>query len=527
LLALIVVYLGLTGYYATDKVVIKTDYLAQMNAVALKTPAGERAWPMYREELMKLRKEAKWDRNHEPANFAAVCTAWGTDTARFKTHQNEPEKFSVSVEGENAITPASAQWRMVEQGLDAHAATLAAFRAAAQKQELGLLYGYGCHPDDAAFLSQDGWMGGWMPVKSPAFNTPLSPCEVEERHVFEENVPRILCGSVSYVLAADLRRAIAADNVALVLADTEALLGLAHQLSTADTNSQRGFASLVYPAEDTHRFVLISLPRLFSNARCPDAQTLGKLAELLKEYPVPAATFQYKRAIALDFVQRHYTDDGRGGGHFIMAWGRGVDRMLFSLVGTSLSVGTLSRGEMNIMFTDFYDQLEKDARIPMWQQVRTPTDSIYDYWWGKPASFKGRRLPFKLVAASLSFAPREYTALSQADHASLELGIALHRHRLATGAFPKDLQSLVPAYLPELPVDPITGGPLHYRLDDRGNPVVYSVGGDRVDDGGYAPVGPDGEDGTHSAQCWDASEVRGDWILWPMQDRPLMKETKK
>jgi hypothetical protein len=122
---------------------------------------------------------------------------------------------------------------------------------------------------------------------------------------------------------------------------------------------------------------------------------------------------------------------------------------------------------------------------------------------------------------------RGHTAITQTTHASLELGIALHRHRLATGAFPKQLADLVPTYLPELPVDPITGGPLHYRLDEKGNPVVYSVGGDRVDDGGYAPVNKDGEDNTSPTQCWQNCGVRGDWILWPMQDRPLMKGMKK
>lgn len=525
LLALVAVYLGLTVWYATDKVVIRTDYLAQLNATALNTPEGERAWPIYREELMKLRKEAKWTGNHEPANFAAVCTAWGNHPVRFKTALNEPEKFSVHVEGnDEVVTPASPQWKMIEQGLDAHAQTLAAFRAAAQKRELGVLYGYGCHPEDAAFLP-----GGWEPVKSPPLNTPLSPHEARERHVSEEAVPHVLFGSVSYLLAADLHRAIAADDVPLVLADSEALLGLAHQLGGADTNSEIGLGVLIYPAEDTHRFVLAALPQLFSKGRCPDAQALGKLAELLKEHPVPVSDFHYQRAIALDFVQRHYTDDGHGGGHFIVSEGHGAERMLFSLVGTAFSVGTLSRGEMNAMFTDFYDQLERDAKTPMWKQIKTPTDNACEYWWDKPASFQMRRVPFKLVSAFRRFTPREYTNLLQVSHASLQLGIALHRHQLARGSFPARLQDLVPAYLESLPVDPITGGPLHYRLDDKGNPIVYSVGSDRIDDGGYAPEF-NGEDDTSAIRWYNYchngemhGEVHGDWILWPMHDRPLMK----
>ena len=112
----------------------------------------------------------------------------------------------------------------------------------------------------------------------------------------------------------------------------------------------------------------------------------------------------------------------------------------------------------------------------------------------------------------------------QAQHSSLQLAIALHRYKLAHASFPKNLTDLVPTYLSSLPVDPITGGPLHYRLDEKGNPIVYSVGGDRKDDGGYAPVNKIGEDDTAKTQRWENCEVQGDWILWPMHDRPLMKK---
>lgn len=40
---------------------------------------------------------------------------------------------------------------------------------------------------------------------------------------------------------------------------------------------------------------------------------------------------------------------------------------------------------------------------------------------------------------------------------------ALERHRLATGALPESLSGLVPAYLPRIPVDLLTGAPLQYQ----------------------------------------------------------------
>jgi hypothetical protein len=50
------------------------------------------------------------------------------------------------------------------------------------------------------------------------------------------------------------------------------------------------------------------------------------------------------------------------------------------------------------------------------------------------------------------------------------------------GKVPGDLSDLVPAYIPAVPIDPMSGKPLLYAGD---NPRVYSVGDDGVDDGGF------------------------------------------
>ena len=61
--------------------------------------------------------------------------------------------------------------------------------------------------------------------------------------------------------------------------------------------------------------------------------------------------------------------------------------------------------------------------------------------------------------------------------------IALERYRRKHGALPEKLEQLVPEFLDEVPADPFDGRPLRYLIRD-GKPVVYSVGKDRVDDGG-------------------------------------------
>jgi hypothetical protein len=63
------------------------------------------------------------------------------------------------------------------------------------------------------------------------------------------------------------------------------------------------------------------------------------------------------------------------------------------------------------------------------------------------------------------------------------VAIAVERHRLRHGDWPASTAELVPAFLPELPLDPFDGKPLHLkRLTD--GVVIYSVGVNCTDDGG-------------------------------------------
>ncbi|HXI73851.1 MAG TPA: hypothetical protein VNN22_26205 [Verrucomicrobiae bacterium] len=66
--------------------------------------------------------------------------------------------------------------------------------------------------------------------------------------------------------------------------------------------------------------------------------------------------------------------------------------------------------------------------------------------------------------------------------------IALERYRGTHGAYPATLAALVPEFLKTPPMDFMDGEPLRYQLTDDGHFVLYSVGLDRVDDGGTLPV---------------------------------------
>ncbi|MCR9119854.1 MAG: general secretion pathway protein GspG, partial [bacterium] len=68
--------------------------------------------------------------------------------------------------------------------------------------------------------------------------------------------------------------------------------------------------------------------------------------------------------------------------------------------------------------------------------------------------------------------------------------LAIELYRREHGKLPAELSDLVPDFLDEVPIDPFTGDPLIYRVDEDAI-VIYSVGRNGVDDGGV--VNKEGE----------------------------------
>ncbi len=64
-----------------------------------------------------------------------------------------------------------------------------------------------------------------------------------------------------------------------------------------------------------------------------------------------------------------------------------------------------------------------------------------------------------------------------------DTAIAIEFYRREHGELPKTLTELVPKFLDTVPIDPMDGKPLRYVVNDDGY-VLYSVGRNRIDDGG-------------------------------------------
>jgi hypothetical protein len=105
-----------------------------------------------------------------------------------------------------------------------------------------------------------------------------------------------------------------------------------------------------------------------------------------------------------------------------------------------------------------------------------------------PVEAAARAMSLGVVVGGLDFRHMHLRAAAMQVRAEcLVAAVAAHRYKLRHGHFPASLEELVPEFASSLPHDWMSGKPLRYRLLENGRFLVYSVGEDRVDNGGNSP----------------------------------------
>jgi hypothetical protein len=105
------------------------------------------------------------------------------------------------------------------------------------------------------------------------------------------------------------------------------------------------------------------------------------------------------------------------------------------------------------------------------------------------------------TASAIANAVKKFTMV-QAQVDLARVACALERYRLANGHYPAKLEELAPQFIGQMPHDVINGQPLHYRLREDGDFVVYSVGWNEKDNGGTVVLGKNGT----------VDRDNGDWV---------------
>jgi hypothetical protein len=255
-----------------------------------------------------------------------------------------------------------------------------------------------------------------------------------------------------------------------------------------------------------------------------DSQLLKNLQTQLEELMAEdtyTVNYEVEQFFILDFIQRCYTNNGRGSGHIIpgrvqgsmsivddsvQSYDKTEEKLRFGLF-LAMSITTANRRDMSRTFDKVYDTAQKLTYKTPWQLHKENFDFEMDFdnW---STLRKARYWPVSMSMPAV----REVNKAAYRNKTQVEALIttlAIIRFKQSTGSYPKSLDDLVAAgYLKNLPMDPWSDKPLIYKnMDD--NFLLYSVGFNFKDDGGQS-----GKDDKGQVKKWADN---GDAVFWPVQ----------
>ena len=225
--------------------------------------------------------------------------------------------------------------------------------------------------------------------------------------------------------------------------------------------------------------------------------------ELENEYSKHRAvlTFEAEKAIWYDYVQRGFTDDGKGGGRVLKQGLPLVADDWKNALWRFLSFGYPDRHEVTETIERFFRCASKLSTKTPWQ---THSNGCEAETWNQISQ---KCALLRIQEPALRKAIEQSWAI-ETSRAALLAVLAVLRYEKERGKYPDSLQELVPAgYLKQLPMDPYSGKALVYRKTDDGF-MLYGLGSNFKDDGGEVV-----RDDKGRVRKW-ADE--GDWVFWPV-----------
>jgi hypothetical protein len=496
---LVIAYVAVGLYVLSARPSIKTDYLAIFNARAFAVPEAERAWPLYRNAMNAMAGSGDCP---GPPNPVAHNVHWE-----------------------------DAGWSEAEQFVMQHAAAIALLREAGRRAALGLPV----WPEDESFAPEDRSFLG-RPSAANADSQRRTFPDLKDRLLCETQLPQTeLLRRASQLLAIDARRAALAGNARIALADVLAQSGMSRQVQEAPCISCALVAGeILASAYSVVQNVLTDQRELWSDDELRD------LAREFVQFDIDwGRAIEGQRNMFYDVVQRIYTDDDDGGGRFVPGGMRTLSRLVpryqtwkqrdywwptgkagfFALPAADLYIA--SRAKMTAMYERHLGRVNRTLATPIWEWNLSPHQPSVPSFDDQP--WQAYRHYLVSVFAPATERVPHMAEYRRGQRDGVLIGIALERYRREHGNWPASLSELAPHWLPALPVDRITGKPLHLRvLDDR--VLVYSEGVDRDDDGGRLPPGHAGNHETPAADFaapifWTGDPTTefandGDWVIW-------------
>lgn len=140
-----------------------------------------------------------------------------------------------------------------------------------------------------------------------------------------------------------------------------------------------------------------------------------------------------------------------------------------------------------LLFADSYRQMILEVPLPRSEAPRLATrkaeEILKDRWRHLVSGNAVGIIIFGVGIPAIDSMADRFSE-QQIIHDLTRLQVALLRYRAEEGTYPESLDSLVPKYLPAIPLDEMDGKPLRFNSDAK---ILYSVGNDFRDDGGVPP----------------------------------------
>ena len=501
-------YFALAAFYNFARPNLKVDYSAKINEPIEALPLEQKAWPVYRDAWIK---------------FGLTEGKIFQDLSVVGSDRNNKEEFA---------RPGDDQWAKVVATINESQELFHTFREGAKLDHLGL----SLHAHLSRYSKED--FSALFP-ESDYDSVQADPdCYSFGAQGFSEEADQLIGGStvgivlphfgafynMSHALIVDSRLAATQSDPDRIVKNVDTTFGIARQLYNEPYSVTALISKAIFQTGVMHVEELISNdPQLFNAAH------LKHLQQSIAQFEIPMKwNVAYERLITQDILQRTYSDDGNGDGrltpvgleillilkkwsnvdyandplNLLIPWQQrtSATRTVF---GPALMLAAPTRKEASDSIKRHIDAVEESFTANYWEEDYSEMEVLEDeskdnYLPGLYTSFSSIRNPFNSALAT--------------KNASL-IAVAAHRFRKANKTWPQTLDDLIGEYLDEKPIDPVTGTPLKFKIEDDAI-VVYSLGIDLDDDGG--------EDNSLSnpflfkrPQDVTIEAADGDWVLWP------------
>lgn len=463
--------------FYTGTPTIRINVQAEINAPSLAVPLNQRAWPLYRDA----------QRAFVNAGFPVKAGGW----------EQWPR-----------LKPGTEEWAAACRELDnLRSAVDQVKRASGMERSACVLSTRNLSGPDS--LIPDGTEVG--PNENPIGLGVLLP----QLSIYRSHA-RLLCF--------DAIRAVHEGRSADAAGSINAMIGIARHASEDGTViSQLVSTAIAQLAFDTLNTIVRDHPGVLADAQLAGlAHTVAAFAPMKPGKPDSwRVDLSLERRAFDDILQRFYTDDGHGDGRlcqgmtdYEVEFGVAVPQgaKFFNPLLAGIVAG---RRETRDLYNQWLDKFEVENAKLLFARDRSELDRDLE------EARSGLGVKYSLAALMVPAIGHAQNSLDIAHTVrdATAAGIAVELYRRKQGRYPTSWSELVPAWIPAAPTDPWSGRPLVLKpgAGPEARPLIYSIGADKIDDGGVIGTPWD------VISAWSSATVptingpipTRDWVIWP------------